>query len=749
MDQQGTAQSADMNLLTNLIYALCMIASLVVIVRSVKALIRKLHSRSSNEAGKSFQVLTLQVLGATLLMFLPVYLFSYGYEDTVGIFRPVLLSLHNAMRVFIMDGEFEFIKKSIQGMNGFLHVVYSSYAAAVYALAPAVFTFTIFISVFRDLYAELQLRFHRDAPLYVFSSLNEESAAMAMSILPKEDQERNAPRARCMIVFCNVPRDNEQREAKVALIPHVFDKRASILMMSKPVTEVDVSRFEDEIAFFLMDKSEVSNLRDADSLSSSLKERYDGGKEKDNGKRKPRDLKIFVYAVSAASVPLVDAMSRKVSVPAETVDNLKIIIDQACSSGSNTEARENSVEQSVAASIRDGTLPLSGPFSIMRVDVRTQMAMRIIQEFQRTPAYSTAMDRNKKLTVTLLGLGGIGKEILENLLWMCQQYGSKLIVNVFDAAKPPLGRDPDHANNPLYDRLACDWPELMKTNREWQEHRPEHPDTESNYDIRFFFGINCFSNRFRCMFDEDSADRRRLVQSDIVICSLGDDDRNLEAAMMMRQIFTGDMVKTGKAVSEEILYGQPLIYAVVYDNQRSDCVSDQDLITDYQGKPYNIKTMGSMRTQYDYEGIRKLEEREKKAVANHVSWILTSINMREYLSGNDDDRRKTAEEMMSSYIHYEYYRQSSMAQSIHKEMLKDRNLFAEEKECGQEQAGRDGPAETGPDPLRKAQITEHMRWNAYMRVNGYRFGEKKNDMAKIHQCLISWDELPDSEKIKD
>jgi hypothetical protein len=251
------------------------------------------------------------------------------------------------------------------------------------------------------------------------------------------------------------------------------------------------------------------------------------------------------------------------------------------------------------------------------------------------------------------------------------------------------------------------------------------------------------------MFDEDSADRRRLVQSDIVICSLGDDDRNLEAAMMMRQIFTGDMVKTGKAVSEEILYGQPLIYAVVYDNQRSDCVSDQDLITDYQGKPYNIKTMGSMRTQYDYEGIRKLEEREKKAVANHVSWILTSINMREYLSGNDDDRRKTAEEMMSSYIHYEYYRQSSMAQSIHKEMLKDRNLFAEEKECGQEQAGRDGPAETGPDPLRKAQITEHMRWNAYMRVNGYRFGEKKNDMAKIHQCLISWDELPDSEKIKD
>ena len=50
-------------------------------------------------------------LGAAFI-FLPVYVFDSGWEAVAWI-RNVLLSVHNAMRLFILDGDFE-------GVRGFL-----------------------------------------------------------------------------------------------------------------------------------------------------------------------------------------------------------------------------------------------------------------------------------------------------------------------------------------------------------------------------------------------------------------------------------------------------------------------------------------------------------------------------------------------------------------------------------------------------------------------------------------------------
>lgn len=86
----------------------------------------------------------------------------------------------------------------------------------------------------------------------------------------------------------------------------------------------------------------------------------------------------------------------------------------------------------------------------------------------------------------------------------------------------------------------------------------------------------------------------------------------------------------------------------------------------------------------------------------------------------------------ADFWRYEYNYQSSTARAIH---LKARSNLS-----GQA-ANRSG-------------ITEHKRWNAYMRSLGYTYSgsgdpSSRNDLAKLHNDLIPYDQLSASEKLKD
>ena len=154
----------------------------------------------------------------------------------------------------------------------------------------------------------------------------------------------------------------------------------------------------------------------------------------------------------------------------------------------------------------------------------------------------------------------------------------------------------------------------------------------------------------------------------------------------------------------------------------------------YKSKPYHIETVGSMRSQCSYGEITRLENIEKAALVHHIYWTLISTE-----SGTVKETK--LREDLEGYIHFEYYRQSSLAKAMHKEMLKKRNLYTNNTNHIDDAQCRCA--------LCQSRITEHMRWNVYMRVNGYRYGKKKNEMAKIHQDLHSWMDLPKEERMKD
>ena len=759
-------------------------ASLAMLIYSGRIFYRSVREDFVHNLKKALQRFTLWLLGVIALLFMPVYLLAYQFGDGFAFLRAILLSAHNTMRLFILDGEFDIITESISKLNIFLRVPFSLYAALLYFAGPALFSFTIILSVVQGAFNRYRFHLCKDMNIYLFSCLNEESAAMAQSILEGEACKQSEGgtenvsaqktgrknKDKCLIIFCDLPQEEKEQEKLNTLLSALNTKYATVLSTEESISKFNVSRFHSEITFFLMDKNETKNIEDASALCDALTLRYQG--EQASADTPAR--RVLVYASSAASGPLVDALSKKVTVPAATIERLQGMIQEAVE-GQNGEDKQNLDAYDISAGIKTEELGFSAPFSIMRIDSEDQLAMRIVQDINDTPNYTTIKRETEEITVTLLGMGGIGKEMLKNILWSYQKYGCKLIVNVFDSTGPELGDDPDTAHNPLYDRLAYEWPELIETNRAWQTGEKEHPDTEASYDIRFFLGTDCFSKRFRDDF-ESSPYSERLMKSALVLCALGDDDKNLEAAMMIRQIFAGQAVaekRVGKAP-------RPDIYAVVYDNQKSKNYTSQEKITNYKNQAYDIQVKGSMRSQYSFSGIKKMEEDEKNALVYHINWLWVkneevksekkapaseqfkpsgtsgASKTSESLDPAEIDKQKKqkAQRMrndldreMNNYIHYEYFRRASLAKAAHKGSLEMRKVYPKEEL----QAVEKHEAESGTCRclICQARITEHMRWNVFMRVNGYRYGKNRNDMGKIHDCLLAWKDLPPKERVKD
>ena len=94
------------------------------------------------------------------------------------------------------------------------------------------------------------------------------------------------------------------------------------------------------------------------------------------------------------------------------------------------------------------------------------------------------------------------------------------------------------------------------------------------------------------------------------------------------------------------------------------------------------------------------------------------------------------------YCDYNY--SSSLASAIHKKLRRD---------CGM--PGTELPKEQrSPEQMEQLAILEHRRWSAYVRSEGYQFGgteqsRKVDTLAKLHYCLVPFDNLSEEDKRKD
>lgn len=222
-------------------------------------------------------------------------------------------------------------------------------------------------------------------------------------------------------------------------------------------------------------------------------------------------------------------------------------------------------------------------------------------------------------------------------------------------------------------------------------------DGEAEYTINIHSDINVDT----AVFDERLL---ALPQTTYVLVALGDDEKNITTAVKLRSLF------------ERVGY-HPVIQAVVYNSDKKEALAGA---VNFKGQEYDIDFIGDVKTSYSEKVILDSDV-ENIALQRHIKW------------GDE-----------TSFWRYDYNYKSSVASAIHKKM---KSL------CGIPGIDK-APSERTEEELWNIRILEHRRWNAYMRSEGYVYGgttEKsgRNDLGRMHNCLVPFNDLPLEEKIKD
>ena len=191
-----------------------------------------------------------------------------------------------------------------------------------------------------------------------------------------------------------------------------------------------------------------------------------------------------------------------------------------------------------------------------------------------------------------------------------------------------------------------------------------------------------------------------------VFVSMGNDPLNVRTAVLLRQFYLQQHM------------GTPAIRAIVYEPRTKQALVGAK---NWKNQEYHIDFIGDLEESYSEEVILR-QALEDEALKTHMGY------------------GGTAEE----FYRYEYNYRSSMASALHYNLRKKLGIcyFTDSAEA------------LSAEDLNRSEVLEHMRWNAYMRSDGYVYsgsGDKssRNDLAKMHHNLLPFEKLSEEDKRKD
>lgn len=296
--------------------------------------------------------------------------------------------------------------------------------------------------------------------------------------------------------------------------------------------------------------------------------------------------------------------------------------------------------------------------------------------------------KDKTVSAVIVGLGLHGTEMTKALSWYCQLPGYSLKINAFDIDSEAEEKFkllcPDLLNDDWYGRGRTD---------------------DADYSVQVHSGFNVKTSKF---FDEIS----KIDDVTYVLVCLGDDEINIATAIELRSLY-------------ERIGLNPVIQAVVYNDSENKALRG---VENFKRQKYNIDFIGSLNSIYSYYAIMN-SKLDNAALNLHLAYARV-IN----------PSAENVEKATSEFWKYSYLYQSSIARAIHEHLRED--LFTPDNSLSEAS-------------VRKLwQITEKKRWNAYTRSIGYVWNgdqydySARNDLAKVHNLLVPFDDLPESEKGK-
>lgn len=210
---------------------------------------------------KPFHILASGVAISAMALFLPIYAEAFKGEQFQG-WETFLLSLHNTIRLFIVDGEFSIITDYTTNLETAFAAIYSLLAAVLFVIAPFL-TFGVVLSFFKNASSYKEYFLHYFSDVYVFSDMNEQALALAKS-LKEKDKKR-------IIVFNDVFSKPEETYFERAEMAHMI----GAITFKRDISALNfgIHSKKKKICFFVLGNEEDEKIRQTKNLIDRYKER--------------------------------------------------------------------------------------------------------------------------------------------------------------------------------------------------------------------------------------------------------------------------------------------------------------------------------------------------------------------------------------------------------------------------------------------------------------------------------------------
>ncbi len=588
---------------------------------------------------KPLYILFATVFAACSCMYYPVFL-TYFAGDSLGWLKSILIAMHSAIRLFIVDGEISNVREAMAPQTGLFFTVYTIVAAGLFMAAP-VLTFSFVLSFLRRAGNLRRYLSGAKKDQYVFSELNEKSVTLAEDLSRKDNEK--------LIIFTDVYQmDSEENMDLIARAEKIH-----AVCFQKDILQIDFTRHhadDKKLYFFIMGETRSENTSQALHLIHKYKDMD--------------QTRLFFFSDEENS-DLLFASVDKGKMKVKRVNMARVLIDRAF------------YERGERLFLNAGE----------------------------------RKDKVRTISAVVVGLGRHGSSMLKTLSWFCQMDGYEVVIDAFD--KDKLAED----------KLRLQCPDLLS-----DTYNGKKVPGEAVYTINIHSGVDVETQQFA---DQIS----KLKEVNYVVIALGDDERNLRTAILLRTLFARMGVK-------------PRIQAIIYNSDEKESLQNAQ---NFEASSYNIDFFGDLRDTYSEDVIIN-SELEEAALALHKMWF--EKKKREALKQEIMEQTNIKDEKIllamvedqveRSFWDYEYNYRSSIAAAIHAAACKKLQVHDQHLPMGQR----------SKQDIDRGSALEHVRWNAYMRSEGYIYSgavgmEAADHMAKVHHNLVSKDALSDEDILKD
>ena len=755
-----------------MLFTLFFVLSLLALGASVIVFCRFFTNRFRQHPSWPFQPAYIVGMGLFFLSSWLILIPVYAYSTELNKLQSVVTAFSSALQEFTINLGAEDVLRLADGKIGLQ--IYLS----IFIIISPILTVGALLSLLKDYFAKIRiaaLKHSSKRNIYAFSKLIPESVALADSIREEEIDKlrqregeqlskRNIDRylkKHLLFIFTDVSHSDEESVSE--LIERVSEFGA--LTIKKDITSIDLfcNKKPVEIngtvygrrTFFVMGENETEKIDQVIKLNEKCKE-YS-------------NCSLFLFSSQPTAGHIMDTLDK----------------------GTHTISDEtkNAIETDFKEFLKDpekigASYNTENCYYFRRIDSIDSLAVRTLTSDDLLKPLSDSAAKSKTISLLIVGLGQYGLAFLKNALWLYQIYGYSLCIHVIDAADAKT----------LRGRIGKMMPEIEKfsatDSRENRLHYLLEQDGECNFDLTLYPSVNCETMNLNNVFVDENFNDIQLV-----IVALGKDNLNIETAVEMRRLFDRQKGYSNSDLKNLSTDEIPLIYSIVFDDKSADnlnCNPNDTGIVNYKNTPYHIRFIGQMSTHYCYSDIENMMSKEAKAIWRHFEWISHKKKLCENLNCAIEDSSDKGTQIMISrfqdemdeyfnpkegaqsdkkdnwtlealyaelsadgikkdilkYTSFEYFRDSSIARELHQQMLKKYfNGYFEDYDK-KKRKHRDMMI-CSCKKCNARRLTEHARWNAYMRVCGYIYAVNRNDRAKCHDDIKPWHHLSIPERYKD